>query len=89
MVQMNQIIGMIKNGQNPQQVMMNLLQGMQNTPMGVNLLNLAKNNRSAEIEQIARNLMREQGKDFDTEFQAFRRKYGQQFMLLCLVIMSI
>jgi len=48
--------------------MMNLLQGMQNTPMGVNLLNLAKNNRSAEIEQIARNLMREQGKDFDTEF---------------------
>lgn len=76
MVQMNQIIGMIKNGQNPQQVMMNLLQGMQNTPMGVNLLNLAKNNRSAEIEQIARNLMREQGKDFDTEFQAFRRKYG-------------
>lgn len=76
MIQMNQIIGMIKNGQNPQQVMMNLLQGMQNTPMGVNLLNLAKNNRGAEIEQIARNLMREQGKDFDTEFQTFRRKYG-------------
>lgn len=76
MIQMNQIIDMIKNGQNPQQVMMNLLQGMQNTPMGVNLLNLAKNNRGAEIEQIARNLMREQGKDFDTEFQAFRRKYG-------------
>ena len=76
MIQMNQIIGMIKNGQNPQQVMMNLLQGMQNTPMGVNLLNLAKNNRGAEIEQIARNLMREQGKDFDTEFQTFRKKYG-------------
>ena len=76
MIQMNQIISMIKNGQNPQQVMMNLLQGMQNTPMGVNLLNLAKNNRGAEIEQIARNLMREQGKDFDTEFQTFRRKYG-------------
>lgn len=76
MIQMNQIVTMIKNGQNPQQVMMNLLQGMQNTPMGVNLLNLAKNNRGAEIEQIARNLMREQGKDFDTEFQTFRRRYG-------------
>lgn len=76
MIQMNQIVTMIKNGQNPQQVMMNLLQGMQNTPMGVNLLNLAKNNRGAEIEQIARNLMHEQGKDFDTEFQTFRRKYG-------------
>lgn len=76
MIQMNQIINMIKGGQNPQQVMMNLLQGMQNTPMGVNLLNLAKQNRGAEIEQIARNLMREQGKDFDTEFQAFRKKFG-------------
>lgn len=76
MIQMNQIINMIRSGQNPQQVMMNLLQGMQNTPMGVNLLNLAKQNRGAEIEQIARNLMREQGKDFDTEFQTFRKKYG-------------
>ena len=76
MFQMNQIINMIKSGQNPQQVMMNLLQGMQNTPMGVNLLNLAKQNRGADIEQVARNLMREQGKDFDTEFQAFRKTYG-------------
>lgn len=76
MIQMNQIVNMIKGGQNPQQVTMNLLQGMQNTPMGVNLLNLAKQNRGADIEQIARNLMREQGKDFDTEFQAFRSKYG-------------
>ena len=41
---------------------------MQNTPLGVNLLNLAKQNRGADIEQVARNLMREQGKDFDTEF---------------------
>ena len=76
MFQMNQIINMIKSGQNPQQVMINLLQGMQNTPMGVNLLNLAKQNRGADIEQVARNLMREQGKDFDTEFQAFRKTYG-------------
>lgn len=76
MIQMNQVINMIRSGQNPQQVTMNLLQGMQNTPMGVNLLNLAKQNRGAEIEQVARNLMREQGKDFDTEFQAFRKRYG-------------
>lgn len=76
MFQMNQIINMIKSGQNPQQVMINLLQGMQNTPLGVNLLNLAKQNRGADIEQVARNLMREQGKDFDTEFQAFRKTYG-------------
>ena len=76
MIQMNQIVNMIKRGQNPQQVMMNLLQNMQSTPMGANLLNLARQNRTADIEQIARNVMKQQGRDFDTEFQAFRKTYG-------------
>lgn len=76
MMQINQVINMIKGGQNPQQVMLNLLQQMQNTPMGVNLLNLAKQNRTADIEQIARNLVKQQGKDFDTEFRAFRQRTG-------------
>lgn len=76
MIQMNQIMDMIKKGQNPQQVMMNLLQNMQSTPMGANLLNLARQNRTADIEQIARNVMKQQGRDFDTEFQAFRKTYG-------------
>lgn len=76
MIQMNQIMDMIKKGQNPQQVMMNLLQNMQSTPMSANLLNLARQNRTADIEQIARNVMKQQGRDFDTEFQAFRKTYG-------------
>ena len=76
MIQMNQIMDMIKKCQNPQQVMMNLLQNMQSTPMGANLLNLARQNRTADIEQIARNVMKQQGRDFDTEFQAFRKTYG-------------
>lgn len=77
MYEMNQIIQMIKNGQNPQQVMINLLQNqMHNTPMGVNLLQLAKQNRTAEIEQIARNIVKSQGKDFDVEFKAFKNKLG-------------
>lgn len=38
-----QLIQMIKGGQNPQQLVMNILeQQMQNTPMGANLLSLAK-----------------------------------------------
>nr|DAG20720.1 MAG TPA: hypothetical protein [Caudoviricetes sp.]DAM21787.1 MAG TPA: hypothetical protein [Caudoviricetes sp.] len=32
---------------------------MGETPMGQNLLNLAKNGRSADIEQIARNLAKQ------------------------------
>lgn len=40
-----QLIQMIKGGQNPQQLVMNMLeQQMQNTPMGANLLSLAKQN---------------------------------------------
>lgn len=69
-----QLIQMIKGGQNPQQLVMNMLeQQMQNTPMGANLLSLAKQNRSADIEQIARNICSQNGKDFDKEFNAFKQ----------------
>jgi hypothetical protein len=40
--------------------------------MTANLLNLAKNGQTAQIEQIARNLLSQRGLDFDTEFTAFR-----------------
>lgn len=72
-----QLIQMIKSGQNPQQLIMSLLeQQMQNTPMGVNLLSLAKQNRSADIEQIARNICEQNGIDFDKEFNSFKQKLG-------------
>lgn len=68
-----QLIQMIKGGQNPQQLVMNILeQQMQNTPMGA----LAKQNRSADIEQIARNICSQNGKDFDKEFNAFKQMLG-------------
>ena len=72
-----QLIQMIKSGQNPQQLVMNILeQQMQNTPIGANLLSLAKQNRSADIEQIARNLCQQSGRDFDKEFNAFKQMLG-------------
>ena len=56
-----QIIGMIKRGYNPQQLMMNFLeQNMKGTPMGDNILNLARNGQTREIEKIARELIEEQ-----------------------------
>lgn len=71
------LVQMIKNGQNPQQLMLSILENqMGNTPLGANLLTLAKNGNTAEIERIARNLAQQQGYDFDTEFNAFRRKLG-------------
>ena len=71
-----QLIMMIKQGQNPQQLMMNILETqMQDTPLGANLLNLARTNNTAGIEQIARNLAAQKGIDFDKEFNAFKQQY--------------
>ena len=44
--------------------------------MGVNLLNLARNNQTAEIEKIARNIVSQRGLDYDKEFNAFRNNLG-------------
>lgn len=72
-----QLIQMLRSGQNPQQLAMNLLENqMGSTPMGQNLLNLARNGQSADIEQIARNLAKQQGIDFDKEFTSFKQMLG-------------
>jgi hypothetical protein len=51
------LIQQIKSGQNPQQLILSILENqMGNTPMGANLINLARNNQTAEIEKIVRNI---------------------------------
>ena len=63
----------IRNGANPQQLVMGVLEGqMANTPMGKNLLQLVKQNRTDEIEKIARNICEQHGIDFDKEFSSFK-----------------
>ena len=69
------VVQQIRQGQNPQQLMLNMLQ-QTNNPISANLFNLAQQAKTKEIEQVARNIMRQQGKDFDTEFRAFRQTLG-------------
>ena len=72
-----QLIAMIKQGQNPQQLMLNILnQQAMNNPMYANLSELIKTNQTSKIEDVARNLAKERGIDFDKEFMNFRRTYG-------------
>ena len=68
------IITMIRSGQNPQQIMINILEEgvAANNPIAANLLDMAKNNRTADIERVARNLCAERGLDFDKEFNNFK-----------------
>lgn len=72
-----QLIQMIRSGANPQQLIMSILEGnFASTPMGANLLELAKGNKTQEIEKIARNVCEQKGLDFDKEFLAFKQKMG-------------
>ena len=72
-----QIIAMIKNGQNPQQLVLSRLENqMGGTPMGNNLLQMARNGQSDDIEKFARNLFESRGLNFDKEFNSFKSQMG-------------
>ena len=66
----------MRQGKNPEQLMIDILEGeaSQNPIIG-NLLTMAKDNRTADIEKFARNLAKEQGIDFDKEFSRFKKQY--------------
>ena len=71
-----QLIQMIKSG-NPQEKMMEYMeQQLGNTPMGQNLLTLAREGKTQDIESFARNFCQSRGVDFDSAFAAFKQKYG-------------
>ena len=72
-----QIIEILKNGGNPQQIVIGMLeQNSQDNPVLNNLLSLAKEGNTQEIENFARNMLKEQGKDFDKEFNSFKQSLG-------------
>lgn len=73
-----QLIKMIRQGQNPQQLMLSILESeAYSSPMGANLLSLAKNKDSNALEQIARNIFAQRGLDFDAEFNALKQMLGK------------
>ena len=72
-----QFMQMMRSGNNPQEMIMNMLQQQAgNTPVGQNLLKMAQNKDGKGIEQFARNLCAQRGLDFDKEFTAFKQKLG-------------
>lgn len=71
-----QILQFIKASGNPQKFMLNMLQQQSNNPIMVNLIQMAQANDEKGIENFARNLMKEQGLDFDKEFNTFKKNLG-------------
>ena len=71
-----QMIQMLKGG-NPQSFVFQMLeQNAQNNPFFANILQLAKSNKTNEIEQIAVNMCKEKGVDFNKEFNSFKNNLG-------------
>ena len=72
---MNLII-QIRQGKNPEQLMMGILQsGAKSNPIYANLLQMAQQGRTSDIEAFARNIAKEKGIDFDKEFAKFKKQY--------------
>ena len=77
MFQMSWFMDQIKKGYRPEQITLNIVESkMRGTPMGDNLIKLAREGNGVEIERIARNLAAQRGMDFDKEFEKFRKQFG-------------
>lgn len=74
---MNNSMEMIKtimSNKNPQQVIQNIISNNTN-PMLNNLINMAQNGDTKGVENFARNIFKEKGRDFDKEFSDFMNNF--------------
>lgn len=69
---LNKVKEYIKQQGNPKELLMNFMQQNNTNPMINNLIQKAKNGNTQEVEQFARNALKEQGRDFDKEFSQFK-----------------
>ena len=71
---LNMIKGMMGN-MNPKNIVMNMLKGNTN-PIFANLIEMANKNDVKGLENFARNYMKEQGRNYDEEFNKFINNFG-------------
>ena len=68
-----ELIQLIKQGSNPQQLLMSILKKKSvNNPILENAALLAGKGDIGALEALARNLAKQKGLDFDTEFSNFK-----------------
>ena len=69
-----QIINMLKGMKNPKEAVISMVKS-NNNPMIKNLVEMAENGNSKGVEDFARNLYAQQGRDFDKEFGEFMKNF--------------
>lgn len=68
---MNNPIEMLKMIKNPEQYVRNIAK-QQNNPILNNLIKMAEGNNQKDVENFARNVLKEQGQDFDSIMDLFK-----------------
>ena len=69
-----QMISMLKQFKNPKEAVMNMVSNNSN-PMIKNLVEMAQKGDSKGVEEFARNVFKEQGRDFDQEYSQFMNMF--------------
>lgn len=60
-------------GMSPQQIIGQMMS--KSNPMITNLMNMAQKGDTKGVENFARNMFKEKGRDFDKEFNEFRNSF--------------
>ena len=67
---------MFSKGNNPQQIVQNMMNLIgKNNPMLENLIGIAQAGNNGDVEAFARNMFKERGRDFDKEFSEFMNNF--------------
>lgn len=69
-----QLINMLKGVKSPKDAVINIIK-TNNNPMIKNLVEMAEKGDSQGVENFARNLYAQQGRDFDKEFGEFMKNF--------------
>ena len=69
-----QFMNMLKGIKNPKEAVLNIVKSNTN-PMVKNLVEMAEKGQNDKIEEFARNLYAQQGRDFDKEYNEFMKNF--------------
>ena len=65
----------MSGGKNPQEIVKQMIRN-NNNPIIQNLVKMAENGDYQGVENVARNMFKEQGRDFDVEIKDFQNLIG-------------
>lgn len=69
-----QLINLLKGNTSPKELCLSML-GVNTNPVMKNLVKMAEKGDNQGIESFARNMLKEQGRDFDKEFAEFTKNF--------------